>query len=130
MNNPYIPTRKKRIRYRFITPSTVVDENPSDTSLHCYYQVCTFANPYDHFYHARKIIFNGKNEILDTKYYKINKAQYKKFRKNFPLHKYALYNTHTLDNINFPTIAQLFTAQSDILQMNYNYSGFAPFHKY
>ena len=129
-NHSYIPTRKKRVRYKFITPNMVVDQKPGDNSISYFYQICTFPNPYDNMYHARKFTFTGKNEILDIKYYKLNKKQYKKFRRTAPPHRYACYNTYTLKNINFPTIAQLFTSKSNILETNYNYSGYAPFHKY
>jgi hypothetical protein len=135
MNNPNfdnkcIPTRKKRIRYKFITPSIVEDTKPEDKSINYYYQIALFPNIHDHTYHLRRFSFYGKNEFIDVKYYKLNKQQFKKFRKNTLPHKYKGYNTYTLYNINPPTLSDLFTSRSDILRMQYNHSGWSPFHKY
>jgi len=129
-NNDYISTRRKRIRYNFITPNTVVDEKPGDTSINFFYQISTFPNPYDHKYHLRKYAFNSKHEFINVKYYKLTRKQYKNFRRKMPLHKYKCFNTYTLKNINLPTLFDILTSQSNILETNYMYSGFAPFHKY
>jgi len=131
-NNNYIPSRKKRIRYKFITRNTVVDEKPGDDTINYFYQISVFKNPYDGYYHARRFSFNGngKKGFLDVKYYNLTKKQYKKFRREAPPHKYKCYNTYTLENINFPTLADMITSQSNILERNYKYSGFSPFHRY
>jgi len=129
MNNKY-STRKNRVRYHFVTPSEVEDKNPDDDKITYFYQICLFPDLYDNMYNLRIFLINGKQEFLDIKKYKLTKHQFKDFRKKTLPHKYKGYNTYTLDNIGYPTLADFLVSQSDILETNYNYSGFAPFHKY
>lgn len=130
MNNEYINTRKKRVRYHFVTPTIVEENKDAKKPIIFFYQICTFKNPDNGMYHLRRFTINSKNEFMDIKNYILTKKQRKKFLRETKCHKYKCYDTYTLENINYPSLADIMTSQSDILSMRYNYSGFAPFHKY
>jgi hypothetical protein len=130
MDHNYISTKKKRVRYSFVTPTNVVENKQNIRPIIYIYQICIYKNPYDHKFHLRRFAVSPNNEFIDLKYYKLDKKQCKKFVKSTPPNKYKSYSTYSLENIEYPTLSDIFLSQSDILESNYNYSGYAPFHKY
>lgn len=127
MNNNYIPTRKKRTRYKFVKPSDINTIEETTQQIKFYYYICTFKNPDDGKYHMRKFVINGKNEFMSINDYKLSKSQCKKFFSIYKSHEYKCFSKFTLDDVNHPTLADIMTSKSDILANNYDYTGYAPF---
>ena len=96
-----INTRKKDVRYYFVTPSIVKENKPA--LINYYYQVCNF--PYKEKYAMRRYAIDPEYNILEIKQYLLTKKQLKKFYRTHLEHKYKRYNTYTLKNIFPPTIS-------------------------
>jgi len=126
MNNKFIPTRKKRIKYQFVTRKEPEIANTKN-NISFYYQICTFPQPNTKRFNMRKFIINGNNEFIGIKNFNLTKKQCKKFFKYKKDHEYKCYTTYTLDDVALPTLSDITLSQSSILSNNYNYTGFAPF---
>jgi len=128
MHSDYIPTKKKRTRYQFISPKKEDPYKPIyDDNIYVFYQMCTFLNPKTKTYNVRRFIINSKNEFVNMKEYNITKKQYKKFIMTTKKHKYKCYSTYSLKYIDYPNMGDILTAKSNILSKNYDYTGFSPF---
>lgn len=129
-SDEFIKTKKNRVRYQFITPTQVEENKDAIKPIVHFDQICTFKSPYDGMYNLRRFFINSKYDFIDIKQYKLTKKQYKQYIKTTKPQKYKCYSTYELKNIDYPSIANIMTSQSNILDINYDYSGFAPFHKY
>lgn len=127
MNNNFIPTKKKRTKYKFIT-RTEPNLISSNDNLFFFYQICTFPN-YKNRFQMRKFIINDNNEFVSVKTFNLTKKQCKKFYAEKKTHQYKNYSTYSLDEINTPSLGDILTAKSQILSSNNSedYSSFAPF---
>lgn len=131
MNNNYIPTKKKITKYTFLTPPKNNDNNIKD-NISFFYQICTFPHPAfknSKKFHMRKFVINDKNEFISINDYYLSKKQCKKFFEIKKPHEYKCYHVYSLDDINYPSLAEISTLKSDILSHDYNYSGYAPFNR-
>ena len=126
----FIKTKKKRVRYQFITPTQVKENKDAIKPIVHYDQICTFKSPDDGLYNLRRFFINDKYDFVNITAHKLNKKQYKKYIKETKPQKYKCYSTYELKNINYPSIADIMTSQSNIFEIDNDYSGFAPFHKY
>jgi hypothetical protein len=125
MSTDFIPTKKKRVRYQFI--NTQQQEEKPDSSIHFYYQICTFPNRQTQKYHMRKFVINSKNEFVAVNDYYLSTEQCRKFFSMKKPQEYKCYSVYSLDDIAYPNLAELLVSKSDILTNDYNYTGFAPF---
>lgn len=128
--NDLINTKsKKKVRYEFIKPTPRTDYLPKEdlTDIIYFYQICIFPNPKTNKFEMRKYILNGKNDVLDVKKYLLNKDQCKKFFEVKNSNEYKSYPQYYIDEVDGPTMADIFTARSAILTKNYDYTGYAPF---
>ncbi len=127
MNSDFIPTKKKRTRYTFISPSEKSDDQVASDNINFYYQICTFPGPQTNKFHMRKFVINSKNEFIAINDYHLNKKQCKKFFAIKKPHEYKCYSVYSLDEVNYPNLSEVLTSKSDILSNSYDYTGFAPF---
>lgn len=130
MDNNYISTKKKRVKYQFVTRDTENNQNKQSSQnddLIFYYQICTFQEPKNNKYQMRKFVINSRNEFLAINDFYLTKKQCKKFYKYKKQHEYKCFPMYNLNGVDYPTLADIITAKSDILSTDYNYSGFAPF---
>ena len=91
---------------------------------HLFYQIATFSH--NNLYHVRKYIFDSTFEQMSYKDYWLKKKQLDKLM-NTRQHQYKCYPAYNLDEIDHPKTAELMVASSEILSVDYDYSGFAPF---
>lgn len=127
MNNDYISTRKKRIKYKFVQPNAQ-QESEESADFSFFYQICTFPDPYTKKFHMRKFIINHRNEFANVKEFNLSKKQCKKFFAIKKQHEYKCYPVYSLENINYPNLGEILGSKSDILNNEYDYTGFAPFN--
>lgn len=129
MDNNFINTRKKRVKYTFKKPPSndLRDIEPNEEEISFFYQVASFPDPSMNRYHVRKFVISGNNRFLDVREYRLTKKQLKKFYLEKKPHEFKRYAVYTLEDIGYPLMAEIITSRSDILSQDYNYSGFAPF---
>ena len=116
---------KPSINYIFNSSSDIPNNN---NNTYNFYQISVFPNPRTNKFHIRKFIINSNDEFLDIIDYHLTKHKYHKFLKFKKIHEYKLFSTFSLDNISYPSMADISLLKSDNLSNNYNYSGFAPFY--
>jgi hypothetical protein len=130
MNNnigDFIPTKKKQIRYNFITQRDNITDIEDSNELTFYYQICIFPNPHTRRFHMRKFVVNCNNEFATIKDFNLTKRQCKRFFSHKKQHEYKAYPAYSLNDINYPVLSDILTSKSNILGNNYDYYGNAPF---
>ena len=125
MENDFIPTKKKNVRYHFV--NTRVEDIDKEDDYSFFYQICAFPDPYSKKYELRKFVINKNNEFLQIKKYILNKKQCKKFYKTKKKGEYLAYPVYNLDEIEYPKLGEILTCKSQNIMDSYDYSGFAPF---
>jgi hypothetical protein len=126
MNNIVHNTRKKNMVYKFV-PSFQENISDIDDKKVFFYQITTFENPRHNRYNLREFCLNNNNEILDVKLYWLTKKQYKKFIAQKKSNEYKSYNVYDLTHVKYPTLYDIETSKSELLNYNDNYTGFANF---
>lgn len=119
-----------RKRYTFVQPQDPNDLTGfrEEDTIHFFYQLATYPNPKrSKKFHMRKFIINGKNEFQDVQEYYLTRNQYDRFIKSKKCHEFKAYSVYDLENVSYPTMADIQTAKSDIICNEYDYTGFAPF---
>jgi hypothetical protein len=117
---------KKNAIYHFVSNNDIPNEYNGEKPTH-FYQLASFANPKTGTHNMRKYTINYLNEFLNVEIFNLTKKQYNHFLKDKKLQKYKLYNVYDLKLVSHPTIHDIMTSKSDILQNNYDYTGYAPF---
>lgn len=116
-------------KYYFTTPKSSVENymyNPTiQNKITIFYQVCVFKNPWTHKYHIRKFVLNANNEFVEIKDYQLTEKIYKKFTEGLGQHKHKYYSTYSLDDIAYPHMSEILTAQSELFTNETDYFGFA-----
>jgi len=117
----------KNIKYIFDTnkTNTTVHQKPQKYTF--FYQICTFPDMNTNKYHLRKFIINDDDKFTSIKNYRLSKLQHDKFFKTKKKHEYKIYHTYDLEDVNYPTLADISMSRSNILNNQHGYSGFAPF---
>lgn len=110
--------------YTFVNNFNQVDEEPTFTS---FYQIASFVNPKTNKYHVRKFVINNKNEFVNVKEYNLSNKQYVRFFNKKKPNEYKLFAVYNLSMVNPPSMAEILISKSDILAVNSQYYGFAPF---
>ncbi len=119
MDQNYIPTKKKNIRYKFAT--TLDDFRPKEEkrkTIDFFYQIAVFKNDNDK-YHMRKFIIDSNNNFKNEDYF-LNHAQFKRFFKIKKPNQYRMFNTKTLDGVERPSLNDIYTLKSENLSGNSN----------
>lgn len=106
------------------------DQENKPTKFISLYQVATF--PHDKItntekYHIRKFVINEDNEFVNIKNYYLSKKEYNKFLKIKKPNEYKLFSVLDLSMINYPSLSDILLLKSNILTVDHNYSGYAPF---
>ena len=129
MNNDFINTRSKRVKYTFASPpsNNLRDIEPEEEYISFFYQIATFPDPYTKKFNMRKFIMSGNNDFLDIKEYNLTKKQAKKFYAEKKPNKFKRYSVYNLKDVGYPVMTDILTAKSSILSQDYDYTGFAPF---
>jgi hypothetical protein len=81
-----------------------------------FYQICQFPNPLNKKYDIRRLKINEYYEIIDVKEKQYVKKKIDKFTERFPINKYAIYPTHSLKMVAYPTPDKIIGANSDLLK--------------
>jgi hypothetical protein len=111
-------------QYTFLKSHTLT--NRPKTNVQRFYQLCAFVNPKSKLHEARAYIVQD-NTILNYKTYHINETTYRKLISTLRENKYRLYATYTLDYIDPPDACDISLMQSEMLNVDHNYSGHATF---
>lgn len=120
--------RKKNMTYKFVSNFDVSEEqNDPNRSISTYYQLCMFENPRNKRHHIRRFEINKNNEIMDVKQKWLTNQEYNNFVNKVKCHEYKLYNTYDLSNVEFPSMNDIISSKSDLLNYSNNYTGFALF---
>lgn len=91
-----------------------------------FYQIAIFPDMQTKKYHIRKFVIDSNNEFIDIKNYKVTKDELNLFLSKKKICSYKKYSTPDLNNVSYPTTADISLARSPILD-DVNYSGFASF---
>lgn len=127
----YISTKKKKVKYQFVTrgdSKTLESPNPTE-KLTYFYNICAFPDDHSGRYHMRQFLYDG-DQFISTKDYHLSKSSYKKFFKSKRPNEYKVYNLRCLDDntcTRGPTLHDMNLANSELLNNDYGYSGYAPF---
>ena len=130
MNDGYIATKKNKVKYHFITPQEQINDQRTklENEFKFFYQISTFKNPKTKKYHMRKFVIDGNGKFIDIKDYNLTTNQCKTFYKTKKKNEYKKYNVYDLDNVQYPVLSDFHMAKSEILNNNFDYTGFAPFN--
>jgi hypothetical protein len=114
MDNNYIPTKKKRIRYTFAHTEDEFRPKPKRVRFSFFYQIAEYPetdNRGRKKFHMRKYIFNDKYEYKMENHYLDTKAC-RMFYKSKPVHKYKIYSVIDLNTVSKPTLYDFQTSTS------------------
>ncbi len=126
--NNFRSLKRKRTKYHFVGPSNPEEQFVQHTGEPRYfYQICTFKHPDTNKYHMRQFVIGDDSHFLDIRDLYLSKSDCKKFYKRFKRHKYKRYDVYTLDAIPAPTLYDIETSHSELLNNDFDYTGFAPF---
>lgn len=132
----HIPTKKKKVKYSFITNETSPDkrfqQNYSATrTRYDFFQICDFRTDVNHSYpnkyQVRRFVVNQNNEYDSIKDYYLNKKEYRRLLKKQQPHTYRRFNLNTLEYCDPPSFHDINTAKSEILHTDSGFTGYAPF---
>jgi hypothetical protein len=111
----YIPTRKKRTKYHFITRREPSNEQLNDIDQFTFfYQICTFPNPNTNKFHLRKFVINNRNEFVNTQEFYLSKRQCKRFYEMKNSHEYRNYPMYSLDDVPYPKASDITLSKSSL----------------
>lgn len=92
-----------------------------------FYQLASFMDPKKCRFHIRKYKINDNNEFVSIKEYYLPKKIYEKLIKSKRPNSYKMYTVYNLSIVNHPTLSDILTAKSSMLENNNYYYGAAPF---
>lgn len=118
--------RHPKMNYKFVTPTDNEVVQPIK-SFTFFYQIASFAHPKTGRYHMRKFVCDANNRFVDIRDYYLNKKQYKTFMRTKKSKDYKCYSVYSLNNVSYPSSGDILMLNSDILNNDYDYTGFAPF---
>jgi hypothetical protein len=120
MDNNYISTKKKRIKYSFPVSVEEFKSEPQKRNFSFFYQIATFSETYNDSkkYHMRKFVFDDKFNFVKIEEYRLGTKDCKKFYNRYPMHKYKQFDVVDLDDINPPSFHDLQTSISTNLNTN------------
>jgi len=106
----------KEVKFKFVDPNKYFGgTNAVNDEIITFYQVCHFENPETKKYEIKKYFVNQNNEIVNFKFFKLDKNEHDKFIKLKPPNKYKLYSVYSLSMIKNPTLDDIETSRSRIL---------------
>lgn len=119
MNQEHYLNGRKRLVYTFPKTREEFDDIKKTDDITFFYQLTMFNDSKGKF-HMRKFVVDSNDNFIKIDNYLLNKKQYKNFFKEYAnkRHKYKLYNTRTLDEINPPTLNDINTTRSSNLVYN------------
>jgi hypothetical protein len=124
----YISTKKKKIKYNFITNNNSSEIYSVDDTISYFYQICIYANPNTNTFHMRKFAINSKNEFINIKSFYLRKSEHKKFFKKKKDFQFRSYPAYSLDEIDVPSLSDILMAKSSMVNDdNLTYDGYAQF---
>lgn len=100
---------------------------PKEEHFINFYQLASFADPKTCKYHIRRYKVNDNNEFVSIKEYHLPKRLYQKLIKSKRPNSYKMYTVYNLNIVNHPTMSDILTAKSSMLDINSYYYGAAPF---
>lgn len=107
----------RRISYRF-NCDKFDDQYNNDTCQYVpttFYQVCTFPNPITCRYSVAKYKIDCNNQ-MEKKVFDLSSKSYNRFIKEMPRNKYNIYDSYTLDMVPAPSLNDIDTSRSELLQ--------------
>lgn len=131
-----IPKRKtnnntQQNMYRMDT-NLINNNNTNTNNSNKFYQICLFSNPKTKKYSVKRFITNtntkkGVSKFTSISEKKLNKNEFKKLINSLKPHQYNTYYSWDLSNVEPPILGNVITNSSELLNNDYDYSGFAPF---
>lgn len=115
----FIPTKRKRTKYVFPKSANEFKQEPIEKTFSFFFQIAMFPNSAGK-YHMRKFIVDSNNNFANIEEYYLNRKQCKKFYKIKKQNQYKAYNVNCLDNIQVPTLNDIYTAKSENLSSDNN----------
>jgi len=114
------------MKYVFVsqddTPEVGIQQKPIK-----FYQICAFPNPKNEKYEVRVVKINDDDKIISFDIYSVTKETKKKLLSVLRANLFKIYATFTLDGTKLPSLSDISTARSKMINDDNNYSGFAPF---
>lgn len=126
MNDNFVSARK-RTKYTFVKPAEEENKNNKIINLNYYYQICTFPNPKTKKLHMRQFVVDQDHNFVNVSNYQLSSNQYKKFISTKRPNEYKWFSTYDLENVNYPSLHDILMLESDILNTDSSYTGFAKF---
>lgn len=112
--------------YKFITKHNQHELSPSIPDI-SFYQISLHPHPKTKLHNIRKFKIDNDDNITSMSEHNITKLQYEQIIKQKKPHEYKQYSVYNLKNVTYPQRGDILLLKSNILSVNNNYSGFAPF---
>lgn len=105
----------RRPQYTFSNHDQQNIQSYNPYEIRFYYQLCGFAHPNTKRYHLRKYVMNENNEFLTVVDEYLTRRQCKKFMNDKKDREYKIYSVYSLNNVAPPSLADLNTSFSELL---------------
>jgi hypothetical protein len=113
-------------RYSFVSEFDK-DQTDPDQDITFYYQITCNEHPKIKKYQMRRFTINGNNEFINVEYFNLPKDQYERFLKFHKPKEYKCYSVLNIQDVNPPSLADIYILKSEMLAGDNNYYGSAPF---
>ncbi len=92
-----------------------------------YYQICSYKNPGNGMYHIRRFVINKNHEFttIESKY--VKQRNLNKFFSSHNPAEFTVIPAYDLEQVPYPNMSSVITAQSELLNDKSDYTGFAKF---
>lgn len=92
-----------------------------------YYQICVYRNTFTNKFNVRKYVIKSNNDIAKIKYMSLMSEQLDKLIQTLKPHEYKKFPNVDFSNIQHVKISDILSLNSNMLNKDHTYSGFAPF---
>lgn len=112
-------------KFRFVPKKRDLLLNDSTSfSPVVFYQIALFKTKKG--YEVKRFYFDNNDRLLDISKAFMSKEKVEKFVDSNKSNIYKIYSVYTLDEVPYPSTSDITLARSDIIQNDYDYSGYAP----
>lgn len=114
------------VKYRFVPKKRDIMTNDHvkyDPVI--YYQIALYKTKRG--YEVRRVFIDGEDRVRDVRVAYFSKDRVEKFVETKKSNLYKVYPVYSLKNIPYPSTADITTARSEMILVDHNYSGYAPY---
>jgi len=97
-----------------------------DPAFYLYFQICNTKNPVYNKYFVRRHLYNQYGDLIRASIIKLSENELRKLFKMLKPFQYKIIGYYDFTLVDFPTPGEVLVAQSDILNNDYNMSGYRP----